>query len=434
MAREVLKVLEAGLAEIALELGILLEAGRGKVEEVGTSMVDGNQMLVPMAEKMAGLDRRILEILKVVLPVPLPFCQFPPVPAGGGGTSLLAAGSGLAQFGGVAAQLGGGMIAGGVAQGSTAAQHGVGLTGAGAQTSSDSGGNGSVLAGISPFGDNVHLPGGVGGDQHLTAVGETAGQRIKHDSKVALVKVTRGQMTVQNVVSGLERLIPGNWKWVVEENGDNTFRTIFTSTAELKRMVEWGTIHTKVGDAEMKIIERGVGNEVKYVLPKAVGSILGITKMVDMNFTRRYDIARLQVLVLDPSLIPDVVDVAIGDNLYELCFKVEQENGFDVPEPIGMDNSGDREEGKGTSFGPSTQVLPPVVKGSSVSDEEFDGLVEESAGAESVKSHESLAVKLAAVPDAILSPARQSKRRASDSDQLTLQRAEKIKAGRNLEV
>lgn len=60
-------MLEAGLAEIALELGILLEAGRGKVEEVGTSMVDGNQMLVPMAEKMAGLDRRILEILKVVL-------------------------------------------------------------------------------------------------------------------------------------------------------------------------------------------------------------------------------------------------------------------------------------------------------------------------------------------------------------------------------
>lgn len=42
--REVFKVLEAGLAEIALELRILLEAGRGKVEEVGTSMVDGNQM------------------------------------------------------------------------------------------------------------------------------------------------------------------------------------------------------------------------------------------------------------------------------------------------------------------------------------------------------------------------------------------------------
>ncbi|BAS72691.1 Os01g0557700 [Oryza sativa Japonica Group] len=106
-------------------------------------------------------------------PVPLPFGQFPPVPAGGGDASLLAAGSGLAQFGGAAAQFGGGMIAGGVAQGSTAAQHGAGLTGAGAQTSSNSGGNGSVLAGIAPFGDNVHLPGGVAGDRHLTAVGES---------------------------------------------------------------------------------------------------------------------------------------------------------------------------------------------------------------------------------------------------------------------
>jgi hypothetical protein len=66
MAREVFKVLEAGLAEIALELGILVEAGRGKVEEVGTAMV-GNQMLVPMAEEMAGLDRKNLEIPKVVL-------------------------------------------------------------------------------------------------------------------------------------------------------------------------------------------------------------------------------------------------------------------------------------------------------------------------------------------------------------------------------
>lgn len=59
-------MLEAGLAEIALELGILVEAGRGKVEEVGMAMV-GNQMLVPMAEEMAGLDRKNLEIPKVVL-------------------------------------------------------------------------------------------------------------------------------------------------------------------------------------------------------------------------------------------------------------------------------------------------------------------------------------------------------------------------------
>lgn len=34
-----------------------------------------------------------------------------------------------------------------------------------------------------------------------------------------------------------------------------------------KRMVEWGAVHTKVGEAKMRIVER-VGNEVNYVIPK----------------------------------------------------------------------------------------------------------------------------------------------------------------------
>lgn len=45
-------------------------------------------------------------------------------------------------------------------------------------------------------------------------------------------------------------------------------------------------------------------------------------------------------MVLDPSLISDVVDVAIGDDLYELVFKVEPENGPDEPEPMQMENEG----------------------------------------------------------------------------------------------
>lgn len=68
--------------------------------------------------------------------------------------------------------------------------------------------------------------------------------------------------------------------------------------------------------------------------------------MVDMHFTRRYDIARLQALVLDPSLIPDVVDVGIGDYLYELSFRVKPKNGPDEPEPMDMENDGDRDEEK----------------------------------------------------------------------------------------
>lgn len=45
-------------------------------------------------------------------------------------------------------------------------------------------------------------------------------------------------MSVNSIISELERLIPGKWKWEVQDNGDNTFRTIFPSAAELKRIVE----------------------------------------------------------------------------------------------------------------------------------------------------------------------------------------------------
>lgn len=53
---------------------------------------------------------------------------------------------------------------------------------------------------------------------------------------------------------------------------------------------------------------------------------------------------------------------------------------------------------------------------------------------ESVKSHAILVIKLAVVPKTLISSTRQSKRRASDSNQLTLQREEKIKAGRNMKI
>jgi hypothetical protein len=58
----------------------------------------------------------------------------------------------------------------------------------------------------------------------------------------------------------------------------------------------------------------------QFLLIWVVGSILGVTKAVDMKFTNKFDVCRLQVLVLDPSIIPQYVDVVIGDFLYELQF------------------------------------------------------------------------------------------------------------------
>ncbi|CAO2152047.1 unnamed protein product [Urochloa humidicola] len=117
-------------------------------------------------------------------------------------------------------------------------------------------------------------------------------------------------------------------------------------------------------------IEECVGACTRYELPKtwiqfsglpkelrefevlwAVGSILGITKDVDMVFTRRYDISRIKMMVLDPSLIPQSVDVVIGDFLYELQFRVEIESESSNPEPMNMDREGDSRDDAGKGDG-----------------------------------------------------------------------------------
>jgi hypothetical protein len=84
-----------------------------------------------------------------------------------------------------------------------------------------------------------------------------------------------------------------------------------------------GVVHSKFQNTKIKIEEGMVDSEVKFVLPKAwiqftglplhlrdyliiwvVGSIMGVIKEVDMEFTRQHDISRMQVMVMNPNLIP----------------------------------------------------------------------------------------------------------------------------------
>lgn len=100
------------------------------------------------------------------------------------------------------------------------------------------------------------------------------------------------------------------------------------------------------------------GNEIKYVLPKlwvqliglstdlhdfliiwAIGSILGVTKDVDMVFTRKHDICRMQVMVMDPNLIPQYINIVIGDYMYEIQFRVEVNVDDNNPQPMDMDHN-----------------------------------------------------------------------------------------------
>jgi hypothetical protein len=62
----------------------------------------------------------------------------------------------------------------------------------------------------------------------------------KMDAREALIRVVEGSLAAQEVVSELERLIPRDRAWKVEDAGLNLFRTVFPSKNELLRMVEWG--------------------------------------------------------------------------------------------------------------------------------------------------------------------------------------------------
>jgi hypothetical protein len=184
----------------------------------------------------------------------------------------------------------------------------------------------------------------------------TPSQKHRGDSKNAIIKVSGGALSVVQVSSELERLVPVRWKWEVESVGTNVFKTQFPSRADLEHMIEWGVVQTKF-NASMSIEEKVLLVEVKstsgkvwvqitgipkemmnFLLIWAVGSILGVTKAVDMKFTNNYEICRLQVLVLDASLLPQFVDVVIGDNLYELQFRVEENMDNDNLEPMDMDD------------------------------------------------------------------------------------------------
>lgn len=196
----------------------------------------------------------------------------------------------------------------------------------------------------------------------------------KKDSKTARIDIIGGELTLEQVEAQLRRLVPGKWKWEPTQNDDGSFVVTFPSKGELQRSMAYGGT-----DVRENGVPTGVRMEFKewhdkeegFLLPKvwvrvrglrkklreflnlwAVGSILGSTQTVDMKMTRKNDFGRVMVAVLDPKLIPQKLDVVIGDHYFELQFEVERvgfdENGdevvFDFMDSEDDGNSGQREE------------------------------------------------------------------------------------------
>jgi hypothetical protein len=90
---------------------------------------------------------------------------------------------------------------------------------------------------------------------------------------------------------------------------------------------------------------RGLPKELReFPIIWAIGSILGVPRAVDTKFTKKYGRARLKVVMLNPDLIPDLVDVVIGDFVYELQFRVEKDMPDGEPQVIDMDSTMDEDK------------------------------------------------------------------------------------------
>ena len=139
--------------------------------------------------------------------------------------------------------------------------------------------------------------------------------------------------------------------------------TTFPSKIELQRLVEWGPVVTKSVKATMTIEESPGLDVFRYELPKvwvqfrgfpdklckfsfiwAVGYMIGASRFVDMKFTNAHGIARVKVACLNPELIPDYASIAVGDFVYDLQFRVEENIDPENPIPINMDIDLDKDD------------------------------------------------------------------------------------------
>jgi len=186
--------------------------------------------------------------------------------------------------------------------------------------------------------------------------------KVVSDDKSAVVRVLEGSLTADQLAVELDKLLPGN-SWVIEEKGNDAFTTNFPSAEVLNHMVNWGPMDTKIVKGKISF-EKGAENDVfKYEIDKVwvqfrglpkelrefpiiwtIGSILGVSRAVDTKFTKKYGRARMKVAVLDPDLIPDLVDVVIGDFVYELQFRVEKDMSDGEPQVIDMDSTMDEDK------------------------------------------------------------------------------------------
>lgn len=163
----------------------------------------------------------------------------------------------------------------------------------------------------------------------------------KNESTTALTEVQGGNLTAEQLIGHLKRLVSGKFDWDVQLQEPNVWVAPFPSKADLKRTVNFGAADLKnvltlkfeefeeeeyFGD-EMPLVWMKVTNLPKalrtYEVIWAIGTMIGATTKVDMIYTTKNKFGRFQVAVLNPAGTPNQLDVVIGKRYFELKFVVE---------------------------------------------------------------------------------------------------------------
>ncbi|GJN04225.1 hypothetical protein PR202_ga21750 [Eleusine coracana subsp. coracana] len=164
----------------------------------------------------------------------------------------------------------------------------------------------------------------------------------KKETATAHITIKQGNISADLIKSELAWLIPIKWTWLVQQHGDG-FLVPFPSKVELQIMVAMKFVHTADGEGIMifqewnnkiephRYLEKawinvyGVPYEIRsYLSLWAVGTILGVTFKVDMKYTRKIGVIRILVGIMDVNNIPDTTDIMVGEDIYDILFKVDK--------------------------------------------------------------------------------------------------------------
>jgi hypothetical protein len=112
---------------------------------------------------------------------------------------------------------------------------------------------------------------------HHIPVSDNEYNNTKVTEAWALVNILGGELTTDDVIGEVQRLVPIPWQWEVKKHGHNSFLTLFPNAMELARMDEFGEVKVKNRPGffiECKI--RGTHEEVKHKLPEVWIQVGGI--------------------------------------------------------------------------------------------------------------------------------------------------------------